>query len=136
MVERGGQGRSTGRSDVSRRPASVEPSGLVVVANRLPVQPDTTDSVVRWSPSPGGVASALTSVLREHDGIWVGWTGDSERRDAPSVVDGTRLRSVHLSARDYEEFYLGFSNAAPGPSTTTRSDPLPSTANGGTPTAR
>jgi trehalose 6-phosphate synthase len=88
-----------------------ELSNFVVVANRLPVQPRATDAGVRWSPSPGGVASALTSVVREHEGIWVGWSGDPEHSDAPGVVDGMRLRSVHLTARDYEQFYLGFSNA-------------------------
>ena len=87
--------------------ASATSSPLVVVANRLPVQ-RTPDG---WRTSPGGLASALTAVLGDHDGIWVGWTGETGPRSAPSEVDGIRVKSVHLTERDYEEFYLGFSNA-------------------------
>ena len=80
----------------------------MVVANRLPVH-RVADGT--WQTSPGGLVSALTAVLRAHDGVWVGWTGDTGPSDAPLEVEGIRLESVHLTERDYEEFYLGFSNA-------------------------
>ena len=46
-------------------------SALVIAANRLPVElgPDG-----EWRPSPGGLASALSSVLAEGT-TWVGWSG-------------------------------------------------------------
>jgi trehalose 6-phosphate synthase len=80
----------------------------VVVANRLPVQRSDDGA---WTPSPGGLASALGAVLREHGGVWVGWTGEVGPRDAPAELDGIELRTIHLNERDYEQFYLGFSNA-------------------------
>lgn len=85
-------------------------SDFVVVANRLPVHPAEPPSRA-WQPSPGGLATALGGVLTEPDGVWVGWTGEIGPRDAPAEYEGMRLRSVHLTQRDYEEFYLGFSNA-------------------------
>jgi trehalose 6-phosphate synthase len=79
-----------------------------VVANRLPVQRSDDGE---WMPSPGGLVSALGAVLREHGGVWVGWTGEVGPRDAPAELDGVELRTIHLNERDYEQFYLGFSNA-------------------------
>ncbi len=80
----------------------------MVVANRLPVQPGGEGT---WLPSPGGLASALTGMLREHDGVWIGWSGELGPSDAPASVEGIRLRAVTLDERDHEGFYLGFSNA-------------------------
>jgi len=85
-------------------------SDFVVVANRLPVHPAPSPSR-EWVASPGGLATALSGVLTSRDGVWVGWTGEIGPRDAPAEHDGIQLRSVHLSERDYDEFYLGFSNA-------------------------
>jgi trehalose 6-phosphate synthase len=85
-------------------------SDFVMVANRLPVHPAEPPSRA-WEPSPGGLVPALSGVLTGRDGVWVGWTGEIGPRDAPGAHEGIRLRSVHLSQRDYEEFYLGFSNA-------------------------
>jgi alpha,alpha-trehalose-phosphate synthase [UDP-forming] len=115
LVERGRPGRPSQHDDVTTRSraaangAARATGRLVVVANRLPVH--RLDRAGPWEPSPGGLAPALTAVLRDHDGIWVGWTGETGPSDAPSMLDGTRLVSVHLSERDYEWFYLGFSNA-------------------------
>ena len=95
-------------SPAPRRRAGAE-APLVVVANRLPIQRVAEGAA--WCASPGGLASALTSVLRRTGGSWVGWSGESDDQDVPAGHDGIDLRSVPMSARDYEEFYLGFSNA-------------------------
>jgi trehalose 6-phosphate synthase len=84
---------------------------FVVVANRLPIHPSGDQGLGSWQPSPGGLVSALTGVLRDHNGVWIGWNGEIGPRDVPKTFEGIRLRSVHLDQRDYEEFYLGFSNA-------------------------
>jgi trehalose 6-phosphate synthase len=102
---------STGNGRAGSRPVEgPTTSDFVVVANRLPVHPADPPSRA-WEPSPGGLATALSGVLGARDGIWVGWTGETGPRDAPSSYEGTRLRSVHLTQNDYEGFYLGFSNA-------------------------
>ena len=93
-------------------PTTTEPrADLVVVANRLPVQPDAEAGVNGWRPSPGGLVSALTSVLQRGNGLWIGWPGTSQHRHVPAHYEGIRLRAVPISADEYETFYLGFSNA-------------------------
>ena len=86
-------------------------ANLVVVANRLPVQHSSLRGSEGWRPSPGGLVSALTSVLQSRNGLWIGWSGSSQHRDAPRTHEGIRLKSVDISAEEYENFYLGFSNA-------------------------
>ena len=90
-------------------------SDFVVVANRLPVAPTTEpDGSTTWEASPGGLVTALTPVLLENEGAWVGWAGTREGDDAPPeeiVTDnGLHLYPVELSEYDYENFYEGFSN--------------------------
>lgn len=92
-------------------------SDFVVVANRLPVDrstdPDTGEST--WTPSPGGLVTALRPVLQANDGAWVGWPGSTDEVTAdelPSAEEtGLTLLPVNLSAEDFEKFYEGFSNA-------------------------
>ncbi len=89
---------------------SDEGAELVIVANRLPVQ-RAAQGTDGWRPSPGGLVSALTRVLQSRNGLWIGWPGTSERHDAPLLYEGIRLRSIEISHEEYEDFYLGFSNA-------------------------
>jgi len=102
----------------ARNGASTAPSGpdpdlaeFVVVANRLPLRHSSVPGDEGWLPSPGGLVSALTSVLVNRKGLWIGWPGTSEDQEPPDSYEGIRLKSVTLSAQEYEEFYLGFSNA-------------------------
>uniref|UniRef100_A0ABS1FJ22 alpha,alpha-trehalose-phosphate synthase (ADP-forming) n=1 Tax=Corynebacterium antarcticum TaxID=2800405 RepID=A0ABS1FJ22_9CORY len=86
---------------------------FVVVANRLPVDvtvnPDGTRS---FTPSPGGLVTALSPVLERNAGCWVGWPGTVDGGMEPFHTDsGILLHPVTLTATDYEEFYEGFSNA-------------------------
>jgi alpha,alpha-trehalose-phosphate synthase [UDP-forming] len=84
---------------------------LVVVANRLPVQQTPTEGDAEWRPSPGGLVSALTSVLQKHNGLWIGWPGVSQVKNPPTTYEGIPLDAVSISPEEYEDFYLGFSNA-------------------------
>ncbi len=101
----------TPRPDVVPPPTNEPRADLVVVANRLPVQPDAEAGVNGWRPSPGGLVSALTSVLQRGNGLWIGWPGTSQHRHVPDYYEGIRLRAVPISSEEYETFYLGFSNA-------------------------
>ena len=89
--------------------------GLVVVANRLPVDRRTNpDGSFAWQRSPGGLVSALEPVMRRNQGAWIGWTGwtgDSAEVPEPFDVEGLHLVAVALDTQDVEEFYEGFSNA-------------------------
>lgn len=91
--------------------ADVDLADFVVVANRLPVQRAVAPGGDDWRPSPGGVASALTSVLQGRNGLWIGWLGGTATSDAPTEYEGIRLKAVPITPEEYDDFYLGFSNA-------------------------
>jgi len=87
-------------------------AGLVVVANRLPVDRVTDDhGNVSWQRSPGGLVTALEPVMRRHAGAWVGWHGAPDETVAPFTDEGLTLVPVPLSQHDVENYYEGFSNA-------------------------
>jgi trehalose 6-phosphate synthase/phosphatase len=99
---------------VSTTPASPDRSHeLVVVANRLPVDSRTLpDGATEWVTSPGGLVTAMESVMRTVDsGAWVGWAGSPGEPPAPFEADGMSLYPVRLDQEDVERYYEGFSNA-------------------------
>src|SRR5919199_4019652 len=79
---------------------------VVAYANRLPVSKGRGG----WRPSAGGLVSALRPALESHGGSWVGWDGGAP--DLPRSVEGldVDLYPVHLSRREVEDYYHGFSN--------------------------
>ncbi len=92
------------------RSSQPDTSELVVVANRLPVEPvrDADGAVTGWRRAPGGLVSALDPVLRSRPSIWVG-AGDM----APAEAFGsTRLEAVAIPAEDVVDYYEGFCNSA------------------------
>jgi trehalose 6-phosphate synthase len=84
---------------------------LVVVANRLPVRRVEHDGKMHWDLSPGGLVSALTPALAGGAGMWIGWPGDGVDLAVPAHHEGIELRAVALDDAEFEQFYLGFSNA-------------------------
>lgn len=89
---------------------------FVVVANRLPVDRTTNRRTgeTSWTPSPGGLVTALRPVLQQHAGAWVGWPGTTEPVTATEMPDreesGITMMPVSLDSQDFQEFYEGFSN--------------------------
>src|SRR6478735_6439211 len=98
--------------EVSAEPAEVASgsAGLVVVSNRLPVRLEEDGAGSRWQTSPGGLVSALTPVLRGRDGVWVGWTGQTDTVGHPATHEGIALHAVPLTAEEFDDFYVGFAN--------------------------
>ena len=87
-------------------------AGLVVVANRLPVDRVVAgDGAVTWQRSPGGLVTALEPVMRGNGGAWIGWHGAPDERLDPFHDGDLALVPVPLSAGDVEDYYEGFSNA-------------------------
>lgn len=84
---------------------------LVIAANRLPVDKVVTDAgEVEWRRSPGGLVTAMESVMRSQPGAWVGWAGDAGEAPEPFDEDGIHLHPVALSAEEVRDYYEGFSN--------------------------
>ncbi|MCB2072455.1 MAG: alpha,alpha-trehalose-phosphate synthase (UDP-forming) [Novosphingobium sp.] len=84
-------------------------SRLIVISNRVSV-PKAQGA----AGAQGGLAVALTAALREHKGIWFGWSGketetftghlDMQRRD------GVTTATIDLEPQDIDEYYNGYAN--------------------------
>jgi len=86
---------------------------FVIVANRLPAE-RTDDG---WRSSPGGLVRALTGLLRERSGVWVGWNGIATEPGSPDAGhafshDGLDLVPVPLDDRQITGYYEHISNGA------------------------
>ncbi|HEX5352720.1 MAG TPA: trehalose-6-phosphate synthase [Rhodanobacteraceae bacterium] len=80
-------------------------SRLVVVSNRV-AQPRETRA--------GGLAAAMRAALKEHGGLWFGWSGKrvaaAERnlhRERAGTIDYALL---DLTRQEFDDYYLGFAN--------------------------
>ncbi|MGB8021053.1 MAG: bifunctional alpha,alpha-trehalose-phosphate synthase (UDP-forming)/trehalose-phosphatase [Candidatus Nanopelagicales bacterium] len=88
---------------------------MVIVANRLPVEHNQEEG---WRRAPGGLVSAMDSVLRDREATWVGWSGQFEDEDgagAPALPDrigDVQLVEIGLTAEQVAAHYDGFSNGA------------------------
>jgi trehalose 6-phosphate synthase len=91
--------------------ATTRLADLVVVANRLPIRVTEHGGARSWSTSPGGLVSALEAVLREREGLWVGWAESAGGVALPESHEGISLKAVPIGADEYDDFYVGFANA-------------------------
>jgi len=88
---------------------------LLVVSNRLPLTLERAPEGWRDAPSSGGLVTALGPVIRDTQGLWIGWPGDQE------AADGRRERlqswerehgfvAVELARSLAQRFYQGYAN--------------------------
>lgn len=90
---------------------------LVVVSNRLPIIL-TKQKGIGWNiqPGSGGLVTALTPVMRENHGLWIGWTGYSGTEPLEeqllnfSKQQSYDLLDVPLTQEEEDKYYRGFSN--------------------------
>jgi len=80
---------------------------LVAVSNRV--------EDPRGAPSAGGLAVALVEALRDHHGLWLGWSGRAVARSAsPNAkltdADGFTTATIDLARTDHDAYYNGFAN--------------------------
>lgn len=79
---------------------------LVAVSNRV--------SALRSAPLAGGLAVALVDALREHRGLWFGWSGRTRPEAATTPELGREgpvtLSTLDLSTAEHEAYYSGFAN--------------------------
>lgn len=90
---------------------------FVIVSNRLPVSVSKVDGKLIYTPSSGGLATAMSSVSIEGDQLWIGWPGiasddltDSDKAAIVRVLRQYGCYPVFLSREQIRLFYEGYSN--------------------------
>ena len=83
---------------------------LLIVSNREPLREEEG----RWTPSVGGLTTALVPVLFERGGVWVAW-GEEEAEETPTVdypADDPKfcVERLHLSEEEVDNYYYGLAN--------------------------
>lgn len=83
-------------------------SRLIVISNRVNPPKDSGDGAV------GGLATALAAALREYQGVWFGWSGNTVDHFTGHLsmqrVSGVTMATVDLEGQDVDEYYNGFAN--------------------------
>ncbi|MBT0668359.1 alpha,alpha-trehalose-phosphate synthase (UDP-forming) [Novosphingobium profundi] len=84
-------------------------SRLIVISNRVSVP-----KAAGAAGAQGGLAVALNSALREHRGIWFGWSGQETETFTGHLDmqrnDGVTTATIDLEPQDIEEYYNGYAN--------------------------
>ena len=79
---------------------------LVCVSNRV--------AIPRAHSAPGGLTVGVLAALREHGGLWFGWSGEvTERRAVEAnlhVHRGISYATIDLPRREFDRYYNGFCN--------------------------
>lgn len=85
-------------------------SRIVLVSNRV--------ADLSKASQAGGVVVAIADVLRARNGLWLGWSGkigekSEEARTTPDLLESgnATVATLHLSNREFKDYYLGYSNA-------------------------
>ncbi len=90
---------------------------FIVVSNRLPVSISKVDGKLTYTPSSGGLATAMSS-LDNGEQLWIGWPGIAS--DDLTPADKTAIirkltkdygcYPVFLSRDQVQNFYEGYAN--------------------------
>ncbi len=83
-------------------------SRLIVVSNRVSLPREA------GAASVGGLSAAIGAALREHHGVWFGWSGETTAQYTGQIamerVGEVTLARVDLEPVDVEEYYNGYAN--------------------------
>lgn len=81
---------------------------LIVVSNRVQSPSDSATG------SAGGLAMALAAALREHSGLWFGWSGETVETFTGGVSmrrsGSVNVATLDLDEQDRQEYYNGYAN--------------------------
>ncbi|HET7673696.1 MAG TPA: bifunctional alpha,alpha-trehalose-phosphate synthase (UDP-forming)/trehalose-phosphatase [Candidatus Saccharimonadales bacterium] len=91
---------------------------FIIVSNRLPVSVTKKDGELVFTPSSGGLATALSRLYKNKPGsLWIGWPGiceeditQQERKLIIKKLAGFGCHPVFLSRRQVRKYYDGYSN--------------------------
>jgi trehalose 6-phosphate synthase len=84
-------------------------SRLIVISNR--VSAPRADSA---TGAQGGLAVALAAALRDHRGLWFGWSGETAETFTGHIDlqrhGGVTTATIDLEEQDVDEYYNGYAN--------------------------
>ena len=84
-------------------------SRLIVISNRVSAAKGRD-----MAGAQGGLAVALQAALREHRGIWFGWSGKETEVFTGQLhmqqAEGVTTATIDLEPRDIDEYYNGYAN--------------------------
>lgn len=86
---------------------------ILLVSNRLPVTVEKKKGGFHFHQSIGGLATALSSVYKKYNCMWVGWPGIisySKEKIESKLSTEYNCYPVFISKRAVERFYHGFCN--------------------------
>lgn len=91
-------------------------SKTIIISNRLPITIKKEGEELLFSPSSGGLATALGSIYKKGDNIWMGWPGmflddEKEKAEVEKGLHNEHMRPVYLTEEDIKDYYEGFSNS-------------------------
>lgn len=90
---------------------------IITVSNRLPVTISKKSGKIMYTPSPGGLATGLSSACKSEHNLWIGWPGFQPEQHGVNPDDirerlmQDNLIPIFLTQTDVEQFYEGFSNS-------------------------
>lgn len=83
-------------------------SRLIVISNRVNPPEDV------GAGTAGGLAAAVASALRDGDGVWFGWSGETTPQFTGQMtmrkVGGVTVALIDLEDQDVDEYYNGYAN--------------------------
>jgi len=92
-------------------------SRVLIVANRLPFNITKRTGDFHFRPSPGGLATGLSSLSESYERLWIGWPGitneklnNKDKELIRKRLSSENCRPVFLSRKQNDLYYLGFCN--------------------------
>ncbi|MBN2806998.1 MAG: bifunctional alpha,alpha-trehalose-phosphate synthase (UDP-forming)/trehalose-phosphatase [Prolixibacteraceae bacterium] len=92
-------------------------NNIHILSNRLPYNVQKTENDFELIPSVGGLATGMKSIYTKYEGKWIGWPGlstdqmdDTDQARVDKVLEKAGCVPVHLSEKEIEAYYEGFSN--------------------------
>ncbi len=90
---------------------------VVIVSNRLPISVKKVDGKLEFYPSVGGLATGLSSYVRDKRNKWIGWPGipseqitEKERQEITDELLKHNCYPVFLKQKQLDDYYNGYSN--------------------------
>jgi len=90
---------------------------LLVVANRLQFSITKRAGEFHFRPSPGGLATGLSSLPKSYERLWIGWPGitsekltANDKEQIKRKLTAENCHPIFLSQKQIDNYYLGFCN--------------------------